>query len=146
VKGVLAATVADTWLHGVLNGDVTLDALILGGVWGEKFPDEEPLPAVLFTLQDDPLIARGLGRNAGYMTSMTYVVRGVARIQDYGPPLTDIASRIDSLLEDGEGVVAGGQVLRSQRLREFRMIEEVAGEGGPEIRHLGGFYRVVVSQ
>lgn len=134
--------VADSWLFGVLSGDVPLMALATGGVYAHNNPSRTvAFPYVLFQQQAAGADVRGVGP-VRIMAPMVYLVRGIAEGNSFGGSLKSIADRIDALLQAQHGTAADGVIVACVRERSFALPETTAD--GRQYRHLGGVYRIWV--
>lgn len=133
-------TRADEWLHGVLS-DATLTAAATGGVFADVAPEGTAFPYVVHNFQGGHDV-RGAGPTR-IMVSGLWLVQGVDATQSYMGTLRTIADRIDALLQAASGAAGSdGVVFSCVREQPFRMPEVL--EGGKQIRHLGGLYRILV--
>lgn len=132
MEGVLI----DQWLYERLHGDATLMALVTD-VYSYPAPAGATLPYVLIQEQ---LVSdvRGVG-SARIGVRGAWLVRGVVDTSSWGGAMTQIADRIDVLLQAKSGSVTGGSIWGCVRIRPFRLSETYAGRS---IRHLGGVYEV----
>lgn len=133
-------TRADEWLHGVL-ADATLAALLTGGIHADVAPQGTRFPYGLHQFQGGADV-RGNGPDR-IMISGLWLVKAVAETESYIGVLCDAADRIDELLQATSGPGGSdGEVFSSVREQPFRMPEVL--EGGTQVRHLGGIYRLLV--
>lgn len=133
----MVVNAADSWLAGVLSGDVTLAGLVGARVYGHLAPQGAIFPLVLFAMQSG-IDVQTLGPNR-IMSNLVYVVRGVAEGGSFGTPLSAIAERIDAVLQAKSGTTAAGAVYACVREQPYTLIET---GNGRQYRHLGGVYRL----
>lgn len=130
---------ADKWLYGVLNGDTALKALT-PKVYALPAPQGTALPYTAYN-EISSLDLQAMGAKRIWVNSL-YVVRAIFEATSWGGDLEAAANRIDALLHAADGVVTGGVVWACVRQEPFRMVEN---NGGEQIRHLGGIYRIYVA-
>lgn len=133
----MVVNAADSWLYGVLIGDVTLTGLVGARVYGHLAPQEATFPLVLFAMRSG-VDVQTLGPNR-IMSNLVYVVRGVTESSSFGTPLSVIAERIDVVLQAKSGTTAAGAVYACVREQPYTLIEMSKGR---QYRHLGGIYRL----
>lgn len=137
---IVAKLQADTTVGGLFyNGDTVGANARVSGLWSERIPPEEQLPAVRFS----DLSPRDVGGvNRRILITGLYLVAGVARTADYGD-LVKVSDRIDALLERASGLALDGVTVQScVRESVFRIAED---DGDVHYRHLGGLYRILAS-
>lgn len=133
-------TRADEWIRSVLVADTTVAGAV-SGVFGDLAPEGATFPYVLFQFQGGADV-RGSGPTR-IMVSGLWVVRAVAQQSTYLGVLQTVADRVDVLMQATSGAAGSdGQVFSSVREQPFRMTEVL--DGGEQVRHLGGIYRLLV--
>ena len=131
---------AERWLYATLTGDATLAGIVGTRVYGYIVPAGVPTPFVLWTMP-----GAGNDRNTlngvRIWADMLYAVRLVDEVEDY-IPLEAGAAAIDAALHRASGSNVSGTIVSCVREAPFAMPE--LRESGPQLRHLGGLYRLNV--
>lgn len=129
---------AEKWLVQTLKADGTLMGLVTN-VYTYPIPPGTDRPYVLISEQaSNDLMSLGVNR---VWVNGLWVVRAVFDAAGWTGNLESAANRIDTVLHGKEGVVSGGNIWACYREQPFRLIEN---NGGQQIRHLGGLYRILV--
>jgi hypothetical protein len=134
--------VAYDWINGRLRDDATILGEVTGDdgverIYSDSAPPDTAFPFILYGEQANEDL-NGVGGER-IDNSGLYLVRFIARADDWAS-LKPIAERIDMRLHLGRGAaVNGGEVAACWREREFKLVERPGGE----VRHLGGFYRIM---
>lgn len=136
--------VARQWLYQTLAGDAVLCGYV-GGTAAPRIYDEinasETLafPYIVFQLQPGARDLAGVGARRIW-TDTRWLVRGIDQVSDYGGTLGSIAARIDALLHDQRGTVAGaGYIVGAVREQPFTLVEI---DDGVQYRHAGGIFAI----
>lgn len=135
----------DRWLYATLTGDATLGGIIGTKAFAEIVPPDQggnaiAPPYVLWTLPgaaDDYQTVEG----HRIWADMVYAVRLVMAAESY-VDLEAGAARIDTVLHRASGSNVSGVIVACVRQAPFAMLE--LRDSGPQLRHLGGLYRVNV--
>lgn len=132
---------AATFLYATLSADVTLAALVPGGIHDSHAPlasdaDQEPDAVVVFSYQSgqDVMVTDG----ERILVRPLYLVRAIAPGNAY-PTLA--SARLDYLLQDSGAGGGGTGVVSCVREAPFRLAEV---DGDSHWRHAGGLYRLHV--
>lgn len=131
----LAADSAGAGSLGVLSTDITnriYDSL--------ADQAQTTYPLIVFAMQaarDDLKLVNARRVWAEYL----FQVKVIGKNHSYAA-LTDLASRIDTLIDRGSGNPTGGKVLLCTRERTLRYPE--MRDNGVVFRHLGGLYQIIV--
>lgn len=134
----MTTTVADRFFAAVLAGDATLAALLPGGVWRNKPPQEAAYPFGVWQYQTGDVL-RTVGP-VRIWSSLYYVVKVVARAATVAGDAEAAANRIDALLDLARWQAAAGTIVACTLEGEVAYPETV---GGVEYEHLGGRYRLL---
>jgi hypothetical protein len=132
----LAADSAGAGSLGVLSTGITsriYDSLIDQA--------QTTFPCIVFSMQvarDDLVLNNARRVWAQYLFQVKVIGKNHAYSQ-----LTDLASRIDTLINRGSGTPTGGNVITCVRERTLRFAEN-PDEAGIIYRHLGGLYDMIV--
>lgn len=136
-------TRVDVWLQTLLAGDTALQALVgnPARVYSDVADPAATYPFIVHQHQGSADV-RGVGPGR-IMLSGVWLVRAVAQTTTW-TALAACADRIDRLLQGNPGGPAGtdGAVFSSVREQPFKQVENI--EGGEQIRHLGGLFRILV--
>lgn len=130
-----------TFIYTTLAADSALNAVVTGRIYEDHAPDDAPLPFVIFQSYA-PVDVTSLGAKRLW-TNNLWIVKGIARTLEYKGTLKTIADRIDAVLHAASGTTVDGSVWAVTREREIRYVERT--EGGNQVRHLGGIYRVMAT-
>lgn len=130
----LAADSAGAGSLGVLSTDIT--SRIYDSLADQA---QSEFPIILFGLQvaRDDLV---LNNRRRVWAEYLWQVKVIGKNHAYSE-LTDLASRIDTLIDRGQGTPTGGKVITCSRERTLRYAEET---DGLIYRHLGGLYQIIV--
>lgn len=129
---------AERWLVQVLKADTSLMALT-PRVYTMPTPQGAQVPLVLIgEVSASDLMAIGARR---IWTNGLWTVRAVFESASWAGNLEAAANRIDAVLHAASGAPTGGNVWACVRERPFRLVEN---NGGQQLRHLGGIYRIFV--
>lgn len=132
----------DRWLVTKLEADAALMAAVTG-VWSDRIPAGEELPAVRF--QEQGSVDVGTLNGTRVMVNALYLVVVTVEGADYGPAVP-AANRLDEVLHrtaGDQGNVGQLWVLQCWREAPYRMPE---ADGEVEYRHLGGFFRILAQR
>lgn len=130
---------ADRWLTQTLKADATLMGLVTG-IYTYPIPPAVQLPYVLISEQAvGDLMAIGAHR---IWVNGLWVVRAIFEMSSWAGNLETAANRIDAALHAQMGSVTGGNVWACVRESPFRLVEN---NGGQQLRHLGGIYRLLIT-
>lgn len=140
----------DAWIKQTLTADTGAGGLFdpatavgqgarVSGVWSEKIPPAELLPAIRMS----DLSPSDVNSVNGYRILVVgvFLVAVVGRTDDWGD-LVAAADRLDTLLHRATGSFDGVTIESCVRQSPFRLPED---DGDVHYRHLGGTYRVQVS-
>jgi hypothetical protein len=130
----------DEFLYARLTADAALVAAATGGIHADLAPQGTTSPWVIFQFQGGADVA-GVNPSTRILVNGLWVVKGVVEAETYQGVAQAIADRIDAVLHGASGSVAGLTIESCAREAPLRYVELL--EGGPQVRHLGGQYRVV---
>lgn len=130
-----------SFIYSVLANDATLGALVGTRVYEDIAPRDANLPYVVFQMYA-PNDVVGVGANRLW-TQDLWMIKVIARQLSYKGDLQSAAKRVDALLHAADGSTVDGQVWACTREREVRYPE--TRDGGEQVRHLGGIYRILAS-
>lgn len=129
---------AEKWLVQSLKADATLMGLVTN-VYTYPIPLSAVLPYVLISEQaSNDLMAMGAYRT---WVDGIWIVRAIFETSSWAGNLETAANRIDTVLHGKEGSLVGGNIWACVREAPFRLTEN---NGGQQLRHLGGQYRILV--
>lgn len=134
--------VIDDWLEGVLRAPAI--AGVGDKVYGEKAPKGAAFPFIVFAMQPGNFSLNALGA-VRILESADYLVRVIKPTGSFADAdLRGAAREIDARLNRGFGTPpGGGEVFACWRTSEFKLLEQ---EDDVQIRHLGGFYRILARE
>jgi hypothetical protein len=130
-----------TFIYATLAADAALTAQVAGRIFEDVPLQDAPLPYVIFQSYA-PTDVTSLGATRLW-TNNLWIVKGVARTLQYKGTVKTIADRIDAVLHAANGTTVDGTVWACTREREIRYPEQ--NEGGDQVRHLGGIYRIMAT-
>ena len=136
--------IAEKWLKATLEADSPLMAQV-HGVYGYLAPETAEYPFVLFELAPGTNTNDTIGLGGTRIkTNLEYLVQVVSETNSF-EPLSPIAERIDAVLHQKTGSVAGGNVLSCVRGAPYAEVE--INEVSIKVyRHLGGAYLLQVQK
>lgn len=134
----------DAWLVNRLQSDTGVGGLFeIGsggarvlGVFSEKIPNGQTLPAIRFT-DLSPSDTNGASGQRILVRGL-YLVAVVGKTADYGD-LVAAADRLDDRLQRSSGLLSPVWVLSVVRQSPFKLAEV---DGDVQYRHLGGIYQI----
>lgn len=131
-------------LYSLLSGDATLTALLgsATGIYDGYAPDGAVYPVVIYA-QPFPLISRDLQVMTGrYVSVFKYDVKAVASGSDGAGVASNIAKRIDQLLENANLALPHGSTFYCRRSGEFAYPNNV---DNMRFSHVGGTYQIEIA-
>lgn len=130
----------DAALAAKLIADAPLMAIAVDGVWFDVAPKGKTKFVIISLLnEDDEPMFNGRAFEDGL-----YLVKAVA-METTGASVKAAAARIDTVLENGTLTVAGGTLMRMNRVARVRMTEIDEADADIRWQHRGGHYAVTVS-
>lgn len=128
------------WVYETLANDATLADLVDDRIYDGLAPEGSAFPYVVYSFQagtDTVVIGAARILNRGL-----YLVKAVAETQSYSGP-TQIADRVDELLQAANGSTVDGLILGVNREQPIMYIETI---DGIQFRHVGGLYRIFTQE
>lgn len=139
---------ANRYLYDTLVGDATLTGLLPAygadkNVFRRRIPQDATLPAVVYNFQGGTLLIVIGGTKI--WSTLLYAVRAVGQGES-NAALVPIANRVDALLHDVNGPIAGGgEVVECLQQSELEYDEgPETNLGGVIFQHLGAVYQLRV--
>lgn len=119
----------------------TIDGSLLSSrVYEDVAPPTAAYPYILFQVQTEPEVIRGVG-SGEWLTDTIYTVKAVAQGSDDSVVGAVSAIIHTAMVEDDHETITGsiGTMFMSRRLRMVRFTETAQGD---QFRHLGGMYQI----
>lgn len=130
-------TAIETALLETLGDDATLTGMVGARIYSEAAPQGAACPHIVFSLRTGR-DTKGVNKKR-LLTQANYVIKVVSSGQTYSG-MTEIAERMDTVLEQARPVVDGQRLIITRE----QPIGYAEPTNGVLFRHLGGLYQVTV--
>lgn len=125
-----------TALAQKLAASSSVTSIATGGIYHAQAPAQATYPLVIFNQQSNTRFIQAFSDKAG--RNSLWMVKGVT-VAPNSDSADDLASAIETLLDEGTLSVSGGTLYRMSWEQDIQYTEV---EDGEQIRHSGGLYRI----
>lgn len=129
------------FIYSTLVADATMNGHVNGRIYEGIAPSSAAFPYVIFQ-EYAPNDVMGMGAVRLWRNDL-WIVKVLDRTESFFGNIKTIATRLDTVLHRGAGTNVEGVVWACTREQPLSQIE--SNEGGDQIRHLGGIYRILAT-